>query len=760
MYPKSEYAVKPELVFNQDDFTDLLEDSFKKGSVRVTKASKEILKKQNQGVKTLSNSAADAVNELLSHPPAVSKFETKSNTHSSGSQISSLQDFHEVHPITFPTPSRSAAPGHKSMRSLSGKLQTPVSGSSMSTISHGSGSHPLCKIDRVERDAFHYPIITNPSGPNYPPTCRSLQRRGIKVGVISKYPGTWITAICTITERTVSGYHLYQIHPKVWMCVRGIKVNELSLAMEKEQSAYLPAMVEARENLISEYIHAQNQLCILKHIRGEPADDWIKLTRETVDLTKFRMLKTMDGCGSELSAIIALIQEQNANIGEFLDSMEDAGVDLVDDIINEDENEDEDSDDITANTELPEEDEDMFFASFAPRLASALPAQCTVLKHAKQGTSFSQVHDAANCHKNFKALNKDDLKAIREGIDEGIVPSYMTLVDEILMLHKIEPKSRRTFFKFFANLVRNLDLSFSHKIMGPGYVRSAQHFNLRAFLEHWPAFGTLQEHDFIFIENRFKDLVDIAICQGTIHPEFSESIMGNFIYAKHMEGLSEMAMQLLVAEEARKPVSERPVNSFGATILTNEGHKEFMRQRVLSRIEAERNKLDAAAVANAAAAIARIEVEAKKAATALKRTSAAIQLRTNAFEVFDAYMMDIANTVGNTAAGNIPVILMIEQAENTNALRSAYIDAAYRYFVKPNIPQGTVLFTKKLDKLNSVLSWFNDLGHREELLLQQTALQEDLPDDEPLNLGDHDFEAEESEIENRTDQLIAINQTI
>jgi len=65
LYPISQYAVKPELVFNQDDFTDLLEDSFRKGSVRVTKASKAILKKQNQGVKTPSNSAAAEVNDLL-----------------------------------------------------------------------------------------------------------------------------------------------------------------------------------------------------------------------------------------------------------------------------------------------------------------------------------------------------------------------------------------------------------------------------------------------------------------------------------------------------------------------------------------------------------------------------------------------------------------------------------------------------------------------------------------------------------------------
>ena len=117
--------------------------------------------------------------------------------------------------------------------------------------------------------------------------------------------------------------------------------------------------------------------------------------------------------------------------------------------------------------------------------------------------------------------------------------------------------------------------------------------------------------------------------------------------------------------------------------------------------------------------------------------------------------MDIANTLENPAVGNPLLILTIEQAKNTSAFLGTYIDAAYRYFVKPNIPQGTVLLTKKSDKLNVVLSWFNN--HREELLLQQTALQEGLPDDEPLDLDD--CEAEESKIENRTDQLIAIDQT-
>jgi hypothetical protein len=276
--------------------------------------------------------------------------------------------------------------------------------------------------------------------------------------------------------------------------------------------------------------------------------------------------------------------------------------------------------------------------------------------------------------------------------------------------------------------------------MAPGYIRSAQRFNLRAFLEHWSGFNTLKVDDFKFIEARFIDLVKIALCHGTIHPEFSSNIMGNFIYEKHMEDLSEVALKLLVAEEARKPVSERPVSSFGATILTNPGHRDFMRQRMLNRIEEERNRLDAAEVANAQGAIARINVATKKAAAALKRVAAEIQLRTSAFEVFDIYKTDVAAVVED---GNPRRAIMLAQARNTNALSAGFIDAAYRFFVKRNIPAGEAVFTKKADKLNAVLHWFGD--NYEDTLREQTTLMQGLADDAALNLGNGEEEPHDEE---------------
>jgi hypothetical protein len=55
--------------------------------------------------------------------------------------------------------------------------------------------------------------------------------------------------------------------------------------------------------------------------------------------------------------------------------------------------------------------------------------------------------------------------------------------------------------------------------------------------------------------------------------------MQQFIYEKHVQALSGFALSVLAKEEINKPVSERPVNCFGSTILTNPGHRETMRQR-------------------------------------------------------------------------------------------------------------------------------------------------------------------------------------
>ena len=49
--------------------------------------------------------------------------------------------------------------------------------------------------------------------------------------------------------------------------------------------------------------------------------------------------------------------------------------------------------------------------------------------------------------------------------------------------------------------------------------------------------------------------------------------MQQFIYDKHVEALSDVALSVLAEEEMNKPVSKRSVNCFGSTILTNIGHR-------------------------------------------------------------------------------------------------------------------------------------------------------------------------------------------
>ncbi len=70
-------------------------------------------------------------------------------------------------------------------------------------------------------------------------------------------------------------------------------------------------------------------------------------------------------------------------------------------------------------------------------------------------------------------------------------------------------------------------------------------------------------------------------------------IFGKIIYEKHAEFLSVGAITLIVNEEMKKPVSEWPVNQFGTAILTNKGHRDAMRQRVIARRFAEEEKHNA-----------------------------------------------------------------------------------------------------------------------------------------------------------------------
>ena len=107
---------------------------------------------------------------------------------------------------------------------------------------------------------------------------------------------------------------------------------------------------------------------------SSPQANWVKLDRETLDLAKFRMLKTMDGCGSELAAIIALIEEEaiintediiGSTDEDILDSTEEfADIDMLADVGDEE---------ITEDEQESEQIDDEFFADMVNQLSPVLP---------------------------------------------------------------------------------------------------------------------------------------------------------------------------------------------------------------------------------------------------------------------------------------------------------------------------------------------------------------------------------------------------
>ena len=279
LHPDSEFAVQTALEFNQDDFAlDYLASMGSKKCVRVDKRALPSLRSQHFGVKALSDSAhlemTKCVSLKLDRPSLI--IERKSER---GDESMLLDE------------------------SVYSESVSPLSLSSSSTLSMSAStdSETLTVLSKIARVGdLLFPICTLPGSKRYnnPNKCRSLQRRGLKVTLMSHAPGNMISSVVTYTDRKCQlGHFLYQMSPKFWAVFRSVKgVNELNLAMEKETRALLPGMVDLRERLIDQYIVSNNSLYKLQEMQGKIPTVQI-LTRDSIKMEKFRMLKTMDGCG-------------------------------------------------------------------------------------------------------------------------------------------------------------------------------------------------------------------------------------------------------------------------------------------------------------------------------------------------------------------------------------------------------------------------------------------------------------------------------
>ena len=220
-----------------------------------------------------------------------------------------------------------------------------------------------------------------------------------------------------------------------------------------------------------------------------------------------------------------------------------------------------------------------------------------------------------------------------------------------------------------------------------GYIdTSVGTFSLNALISQWAGCDILEESDYEFLEKHFPVMVDIAMVHGTIHPDFIESYCAKFIYEKHIDGLSDTAMSVLAEEELKKPLDARPVDQWGATILTNPAHREFIRQRSAQRAAAKQLALDAKVMEETRREIDRNRKLAKANVRQMKQATIARNQRTTAMDVYNLWKSD--------------------HAENFSSVAGPLIKIAYAIFVVPTLLPGAVKETRKAPMIASLLAVF------------------------------------------------------
>ncbi len=126
----------------------------------------------------------------------------------------------------------------------------------------------------------------------------------------------------------------------------------------------------------------------------------------------------------------------------------------------------------------------------------------------------------------------------------------MEFVQQIMNHYKFDAKSQRTLVWLAANSEFKFSASFNISTLYSGYKITGQiRFDLKSQIDHWPGNKMLTSADLDYIEDKFKSLVEVGRCHGTIHPTYLHEIMGKFIHEKHVEALSIDALAILHSEE-------------------------------------------------------------------------------------------------------------------------------------------------------------------------------------------------------------------
>lgn len=255
LFPHSIYGIRTSLVFNQDGSTMLARDDKKKNRMRTTKNARSRHRKNGFGNKSLSASASAKLQKMKDKPKTTTTVQV---AHS------------EITPELQGRVSISIISSDSGRDSIEGSL--------------GGTSDILSSIRRTGQ--VTRPIICTVEscvGSKYPPEKRKQAKRGIHFDIISCGLGIWLAAIVTLTEyKCQPGHHMYKLSDKLWVIFRPKVVNEVDMAMCKQNEVFFPAMHECREKIIKQSIDSHNSRVDLK-IRLGNNTPGSKLTREEAE---------------------------------------------------------------------------------------------------------------------------------------------------------------------------------------------------------------------------------------------------------------------------------------------------------------------------------------------------------------------------------------------------------------------------------------------------------------------------------------------
>ena len=365
------------------------------------------------------------------------------------------------------------------------------------------------------------------------------------------------------------------------------------------------------------------------------------------------------------------------------------------------EDEDEYADDPAENNDKYNEEGNRM-SKVASSLQTMLPPHTRVFKHDNNSTAFNQAHDVGKGHLNARKERRADDRNLKEGLHEHQMPLFAELLDKILTANKVPKSSHRTFFKSFINIEAQMDRAFTYDVLRKSYEKSGQGMrDIRTSLDHWAGAGTFKEADFDYLEQQAPLIADIIRAQGTCQKSAWLAILGAIIFRLNTDALSTDGLKLLTLREMSKPIEERGVQNYGASIISNHGFQESQYAKVQAKIVLAKQKLDASEMKRLESEIAANLKTMKAQEKEVSRLQKEALMEETAESVYDCFRSDLDK-------------MTFDGSEITFTWKSfgaKVISTAYDWYIKAesNVEDGIVHPKRKKDQIAILEKLFYEL---------------------------------------------------